>query len=79
MILGGRVIQLTIWGTLRTVVIFYLRAFVVTAVILTPGARGREGLGRTSLRRSAGSRGIPGRVLNSYFVYLGIEPGTSGL
>ena len=33
-----------------------LREFVVTAVILSPGAYGREGLGSTSLRRSAGSR-----------------------
>ena len=37
-----------------------LREVVVTAVILTPGACGREGLGRTSLRRSGGSAGSGG-------------------
>ena len=35
-----------------------LREFVINAVILTPGACGREGLGRTSLRRSGGSAGV---------------------
>ena len=35
-----------------------LREFVVIAVILTPGTCGREGLGRTSLRRSGGLGGV---------------------
>ena len=35
-----------------------MKEFVVTAVILTPGACVREGLGRTSIRRSAGSGGV---------------------
>ena len=56
--------QLNVKATNKTYTCSNLREFVVTAVILTPGACGREGLGNTLLRRSGGSEKIRRRVPN---------------